>query len=95
MIDLRKFVVASNADDALLFLGAWQRHAEIREAADGMHGVFDDREAAGEHAAGLIRRAEEESPFGCKVPCDEHSRCVGFHPQVWRVQMSVKPVTGD
>lgn len=95
MIELRKFVVASNADDALLHLGAWQRHAEIRAAGDEVCGVFDDREAAGERAAGLIRQAEEESPFGCKVPCDDHSRCVGFHPQVWRVQMSVKPVTAD
>lgn len=93
MIDLRKFVVASNESDALLDLGAWQRHPEIRKP--DVLPVFDDRQEAMGHAADLIRRAKEESPFGCGVPCDEHSRCVGFNPQVWRVQMSVKPVTGD
>lgn len=92
VIDLHKFVVASDADGALLFLGAWQRHVEIREAADpGQHGVFDTRPEAQERAAELIRMAEEESPFGCKVPCDDHSRCVGFHPQAWEVRMSVTP----
>jgi len=53
--------------------------------------VFDARPEAQERAAELIRMAEEESPFGCKVPCDDHSRCVGFHPQAWEVRMSVTP----
>lgn len=85
MNDFPKFVVASDAAGALLYASTWDRHPEIRESVD----VFDDRREAQDKAAELIRRAEEESPFGCKIPCDEHSRCVKFHPQVWEVRISV------
>lgn len=87
MTELRKFVVALDGDDALTMISVWQRHAEIRESfADK---VFDAREAADAALADLVERAEEESPFGCKVPCDDHSRCVGFTPGVYEVTLSV------
>lgn len=90
MAELRKFVVALGEDDALTTMAIWRRHTEIRESfADR---VFDEREPADAALAAMIKQAEDESPFGCKVPCDEHSRCVGFTPGVWEVALSVTPV---
>lgn len=87
MIELHKYVVASDADDALTFISVWQTHSAFRSASGNK--IFDDADAAQADADGMIQRAEEESPFGCKVPCDEHSRCVGFHPQVWEVRLTI------
>ncbi len=91
MGELRKFVVALSDDDALTTMAVWFRHEEIRESF--AERVFDERPAAERAHADLIKRAEDESPFGCKVPCDEHSRCVGFTPQVWEVALSVTLAT--
>lgn len=82
--------MALSEDDALTTLAVWRRHAEIRESLADK--VFDEREPACTALADMVKRAEDESPFGCKVPCDEHSRCVGFTPGVWEVALSVTPV---
>jgi hypothetical protein len=92
-IEVRKFVVSSDAGSALLHAGAWQRHPEMRDCMTDV--IHDTAAPALAAAADKIRQAEDESPFGCKVPCDEHSRCVGFNPQVWNVRMTVRPVKGN
>lgn len=91
MIKVRRFVIASSASDALLHAGAWERHPEIRASLEEGH-VFEDAGAARTGLAELIQRVKDESPFGCGVPCDEHSRCAGFDPQVWEVELSITPV---
>jgi hypothetical protein len=93
VIDVRKFVVESTEGGALLMLSTWNRHEELRVSLAEGH-IYDDDTTARATCAALIKQAEDESPFGCKVPCDEHSRCVGFDPQVWEVHLSVTPVTG-
>lgn len=90
MIKIKKFVVSSEAADALLHAGAWSRHPELRDCMTDI--IHDTAEAAERERASKIRQAEDESPFGCKVPCDEHSRCVGYNPQVWEVTIGVEPV---
>lgn len=87
MPELRKFIVALDEDDALTTLAIWRRHLEIRESF--AERVFDERPAAERAHAALVKQAEDESPFGCKVPCDEHSRCVGFTPRVWEVSLTI------
>ena len=91
MIDVHKFVVDSTEGGALLMLSTWNRHEEIRVSLAEGH-IYDDAKAARVACDELIQQAEDESPFGCVVPCDEHSRCVGFNPQVWEVRLSVSPV---
>lgn len=90
MIELHKFVVALDESDALTTMTVWERHESVRVGLTDT--VFSERDDAVKRCAALIKQAEDESPFGCKVPCDEHSRCVGFNPQVWEVRLSVAPV---
>lgn len=92
MTELRKFIVASSEEEAELNLSVWNRHGELREGLSNR--VFDDKGEALKVCADLIRQAEDESPFGCKVPCDQCSRCAGFHPRVWEIRLSVSLVTG-
>lgn len=87
MIELHKFIVASKEKDAVTTLSVWNTHLDMRACLSDT--VFDDWEAAERQCAEKIQRAKDESPFGCGVPCDEHSRCVGFDPKVWEVRLSV------
>lgn len=87
-INLRKFIVGLDENDALTSLSVWSRHPEIRDSLSESN-VFDSADEARARLASLIAQAEAD---GVCEPGHECGRCIDWPPQVWDVKLSAAPV---
>jgi hypothetical protein len=87
-VELHKFIVGLDQDDAVNTIAVWSGHPYLRDVVSNGN-VFDSVEAARSRLTEMIEQGNQE---GTCEPGHECGRCKDWPPQVWEVTLSAKLV---
>jgi hypothetical protein len=87
-VELHKFIVGLDQDDAVNTIAVWSQHPRVRDALSASN-VFDSVESARSRLTELVEQGNQE---GTCEPGHECGRCKDWPPQVWEVTLSAKLV---